>query len=200
MTVPPTAVPADEQRVREIEQPLCDAVFRARLLRQGLSTDEMAQYVEAVESLQANAVALLRLREQEAAEADERLDEVSVAISGPDVEDALGYVEQRREVLGPQDPLMVLAATGEAVLAVFSTNRGPRPSVRAERDAAVREAAELRAALRALVVLADEGHESDEEHPPDDCALCVAQARARAALEATDPAVLVADPAAKETR
>jgi uncharacterized protein (UPF0335 family) len=53
------ALEAELERVtaalREINEPLCDDTFRARLLRQGLSTDEMRQYVEAVEALQRKA-------------------------------------------------------------------------------------------------------------------------------------------------
>jgi anti-sigma factor RsiW len=55
------------EALREIAGPIVDATFRARLLRQGLSTDEMAQYVECVESLQARAREALAQPRQEAA-------------------------------------------------------------------------------------------------------------------------------------
>lgn len=50
------AAEAESERLtgalERIAEPLCDATFRSRLLRQGLSTDEIAQYVEAVEANQ----------------------------------------------------------------------------------------------------------------------------------------------------
>lgn len=47
------------QALEQAAEPLYDETFRARLLRQGLSTDEIADVVSAIEAMQAHARAAL---------------------------------------------------------------------------------------------------------------------------------------------
>lgn len=47
------------EALRDAAEPLYDETFRARLLRHGLSNEEIAQFVDAIETMQRNAAGVL---------------------------------------------------------------------------------------------------------------------------------------------